>query len=121
APIELTAASPNAHLDVDVHADGDAVRATGSGDLVGSLIVRLEGDDATHGLLSPTRASALGSLTLGSQSMTIWIEGTPVDTDWLSACPASGDCDVTIGFDTSYDRLSSAARAVAATANGSSP
>ena len=74
-------------------------------------MVRGVGDDRTHELLTGRSDYALGYLALGSLSTPLAAEGGDTEIDWLGACPATGDCSVTVGIDLSYEHLMGAARA----------
>ena len=111
ASVEVTPARPTAHVDVHVQAPASAIAARRSYPLVGSLVVRGVGDDRTHELLTGRSDYALGYLALGSLSTPLAAEGGDTEIDWLGACPATGDCSVTVGIDLSYEHLMGAARA----------
>ena len=119
SPIDLPAGS-SARIVVRLHADAEEIHAANAGGLVGSMILLLDGDSEARTLLS-ARETALAQVALGSQSMTIWRLGTPVDVDWLAACPAAGDCDASIEVKTSYEMIADAVRSNATFDNITNP
>jgi hypothetical protein len=119
--IVVSSESPLAHLDLRIHADSRTIGNSRAYPLVGSLTLRGVGDGATHAALSSYLASAIGFVKVGNSGASLASEGNPADLDWRALCPATGDCDVTIGVDFSYDSIASSARVNAAVANESSP
>jgi len=117
--VELSNARRTGHVDLQLHADGDAVAAARRDSLVGSLVVRGDGDDATDALLG-TSIDAVGFYKVKDRGGSLASDDVPADLlDWLAACPPSGDCDLTIGIDLSYEHLASAATVRAALDNRS--
>ena len=119
--IVLSGAAPLVHVDIRIRADARTVGKGRTFPLVGSLTVRGVGDAATHSALSSFLGSAIGFMKVGAGGYSLASEGNPADLDWLALCPATGDCDVTIGVDFNYESQSSTARVNLAVANESSP
>jgi hypothetical protein len=111
ASVEVLPTRPTTHLDVRVQASASAIAARRTSPLIGSLVVRLAGDDRTHELLTGRSDYALGYVALSGQSTPLASEGADTEVDWLGACPETGDCSVTVGIDLSYQQLMGAARA----------
>ncbi len=119
--IVLSGASPLVHVDLRIRAKGQALGKARAFPLVGSLVLRGVGDATTHAALSSYLGSAIGFVKVGSGGYSLASEGNPADLDWLRLCPATGDCDVTVGLDFSYENQASTARVNAAVANNPSP
>lgn len=114
--IEVSEASPEAHLELQLHIDAAPLAAPIEYPLVGSLVLRAAGVGAAKDLFIDTHSLSLGLVSVNGTAYALG-NGGPVDADWLRFCTASRACDVTIGIDVTYERLSTAARVTAATDN----